>query len=105
MAALAGGHGLVVPLCSALAMMISRVLRWLRRDPPRPLGRWAVTGDWETRAMLATMDSCCCTAAHSKAYNKQLPVAAPKHGVRVGEDARGDVLVMRMRILVHAPGA
>ena len=34
---------------------------------PTPLGRWAVTGNWELRARLASLDSCCCsTHPHDK---------------------------------------
>lgn len=33
---------------------------------PRPLGRWAIGGDWETRARLASQDSCCCTYLHKR---------------------------------------
>lgn len=78
--------------CAAPVLMLARVRRWLRASKPPPLGRWAVDGDWETRAMLATVDSCCCTTNVSQPHRKQLPVAPPEKGVGVGKDAGGDVL-------------
>ena len=85
-------YGMVVSNCAAPLIMLARVRRWLRASAPPPLGRWAVTGDWETRAMLATMDSCCCTSTVLKRDTKELPVATSDNGVRVRKDAGGDVL-------------
>ena len=46
---------------------LARVLR-VRTGAPTPLGRWAVGGDWETRARLASQDSCCCTQSQVTQY-------------------------------------
>lgn len=78
--------------CAAPVLMLARVRRWLRASKPPPLGRWAVDGDWETRAMLATVDSCCCTTNVSQLNCKEFAVAPSKERVRVGEDAGGHVL-------------
>ena len=38
-------------------IMFKTLLRMLRPAKQKPVGRWQVGGNWERRAMLATLDS------------------------------------------------